>query len=250
MTKKAGGNTSATIINAVLGNILGVFVSPALLSFFMLNDDLNILHQSFNIYVYLRVLLVLCLTVLLPVSIGQIIRSAWSEKVQWAQETFHFSDINGVLLLILLWQILCDLFQSHVLKTVHDIDLIVIILLNAAFYITFSLLAMFLARLPNIFICRREKTNNDKQPLLPEYDEKQKSCIERWRFSREDTISIMLCATMKSIAKGLPLIDSMNTTSDEGLLSLYTLPLILYYVEQLTLSGIEVILLQKWLKSE
>jgi sodium/bile acid cotransporter 7 len=109
------------------------------------------------------------------------------------------------------------------LNTINKTDLIIVILLNAAFYITFSLLALYLARLPNILICQKETIYNDKHPLLLESDKKQKSWIKRWRFSREDTIAIMFCATMKTAAKGIPLI---NSTSDQGFISLFPIPII------------------------
>lgn len=248
MTKNAGGNESAALVNAVLGNILGIFVSPALIWLFMLSADINVLHQPYNIHDYLQVLLNLGLTVLLPLIVGQALHSIWTEKVMWAKTKFHFAELNSVSLLILLWSVLCDLFYSKLLETITKVDFVTVILLNAFLYTTFSLLAMFFARLPNIFVCQTRTMNNDQQPLLVGHDEKQKTLIERWRFSREDTIAIMFCSATKTVAKGVPLITAVNSTNNQNLIGLISLPLILYHVEQLILGAIEVILLQRWLK--
>jgi sodium/bile acid cotransporter 7 len=92
--------------------------------------------------------------------------------------------------------------------------------------------------------------NNDQQPLLLEHDERQKTFIERCRFSREDTVAIMFCSATKTVAKGIPLITAVNSTNNQDLIGLFSLPLILYHVEQLILGSIEVVLLQHWLKSK
>ena len=250
MTKNAGGNESAALVNAVLGNVLGILVSPALIWLFMSNATMNVLNKPYTVNDYLQVLFNLSVTVLLPLIIGQIIHFRWTETIMWAKPKFHFSELNSISLLILLWSILCDLFEGGLLKTINKADLIIVILLNALFYTTFSLLAMFLARLPDISVCQTRTTNDDQQLLLLKPDRKQKTLIERWQFSREDTIAIMFCSATKTVAKGVPLINAINSTNNQDLVGLFSLPLILYHVEQLILGAIEVVLLRYWLKSK
>ena len=250
MTKNAGGNESAALVNAVLGNLLGIVVSPALIWLFMLNANLNVLNQPYDIHDYLQVLLNLSLLVLVPLVVGQIIHMIWTEKIMWAKEKFHFPELNSLSLLILLWSVLCDLFQSDLLHTIKKVDFLIVIILNATFYTSFSLLAMFLARVPNVGTCRKRTTNDDTQLLLSENGQNPKTWIERWRFSREDTIAIMFCGATKTVAKGLPLINAVNSTNNQKLVGLISLPLIFYHVEQLILGAIEVFLLQRWLKSK
>lgn len=130
------------------------------------------------------------------------------------------------------------------------VDFLVVILLNASFYITFSLLAMFFARLPCIFICRKRASNNDNRPLLSQHHKDgRKTCIERGRFSREDTIVIMFCGATKTVAKGLPLISAVNSAHNQELIGLLALPSNLYHVELLIIGAVKVVLLQYWLKS-
>src|SRR5205823_5390963 len=145
--------------------------------------------QTYDINNYTGVIGMLTLTALLPIIIGQITNYIWTEEVLWAKRKFHFVELNALALLILIWSNLCDLFESGLLKTVNTSDLIIIIIFNAIFFLIFTLLALFIARLPNIFICFKREINNDHQPLLKERQSKSLTLIERWRFNREDTIT-------------------------------------------------------------
>jgi sodium/bile acid cotransporter 7 len=164
----------------------------------------------------------------------------------WAKIKFHFSKIISIALLILVWTVLCDLFQSNLLQTLNRIDLLIIVILNAAFFLVFTLLALLIARLPNICICRKQEINHDHQPLLQEHQSKSPSLIESWRFSRENTITFMFCGVTKASALGLSLIAALYINQDHGHVGLLSLPLLVYHVEQLILCSIEVILLRYW----
>jgi sodium/bile acid cotransporter 7 len=246
MTKNAGGNEVVSLLNGLLGNILGIFISPALIYLLMQNTAFGVVKQQYDIDGYLHVIGKLSLTVLLPLFIGQIINRIWTEKVLWAKAKFYFTEVNSVALLILVWSVLCNLFQSGLLSTVSTFDLLTLIVLNALLYISFTLLALFIGRLPNLFICRRQ--NHNEQPSLLEHQQKQLTLIERWRFSRENTIALMFCGSTKTLAQGVPLITAVFVNSNQGLIGLLIIPLILYFVEQLILGSIEVLLLQRWIK--
>jgi sodium/bile acid cotransporter 7 len=246
LVRNAGGNDYAALLNALFGNILGVFVTPAMIYFFMSTAGLGVIKQSYDISSYLHVVGTLSLTVLLPLVVGLIINRIWTEQLMWAKVKFHFTEINSVALLILVWAVFCDLFQSGLLKTVNTYDLLTVMALNASFYILFSFFALFIGRVPNLCVCRKE--NHDEEPLLSEHQPKKASLIERWRFSREDTIALMFCSSTKTLAKGVPVIAAVFANSNQGLIGLLSLPLILYHIEQLMLGSIEVLLLQRWLK--
>jgi sodium/bile acid cotransporter 7 len=246
MTKNAGGNEYTALVSALLGNILGIFIAPAMIYLFMKNLGLNVVNNLGGISNYGRVIATLSLTVLLPLIIGQIINRIWTEKVMWAKVKFHFSEVASLALLILVWSVLCNLFQSGALKAISSFEFLVLIVLNALFFVSFTLLALFIARLPNIFVCRKE--NRDEQSLLMEPQQKEATLIERWRFSREDTIAFMFCGATKTVANGAPLIAAIFAGQNQTLISLLTLPLILYHVEQLILCSIAVLFLQRWLK--
>ncbi len=246
MTKDAQGNESGTLLNGLFGSFTGVFVSPALIGFFMKIFDSTAIKQTYDTHHYFRVLGHLSLTALLPLIVGQIINFIWTEQIMKAKIKYHFSKIISVALLILVWTVVSDLFQSNILQTVKKIDFIIIVILNAAFFLVFTFLALFIARLPNVCFCRKQETNHDHQPLLKEQQSKSSSLIERWRFSRENTISFMFCGVTKTLSLGLPLITAIYVDHDPGHVGLLSLPLILYHIELLILCSIEVLFLQQW----
>ncbi len=212
---------------------------------FMNISNIEAGEQSFDIKTYTGVIELLAITVLLPIVIGQIITFIWTDQMMWAKDKLHFAEINAVLLLIIIWVVMCDLFQSGIIKTIYVTDLLIIMLFNALLFIIFLLVALFIATLPNIFICRRREINNDHQPLLKEYQPKSSSLAERWRFTHADTITFMFCGSTKTLALGVPLITAMYPNSTSGFVGLVTLPLVLYDVEQIIVSSIVIIILQR-----
>lgn len=91
-TRTAGGNEPGALCNAVLGNLLGLVVTPALL--LVLLD----VHGESPI---LRVLKQLSLDVLLPLVAGQVIRLAMARWVAW------FEQLRQIPSILLLYLILC-----------------------------------------------------------------------------------------------------------------------------------------------
>ncbi|CAF3114224.1 unnamed protein product, partial [Rotaria sp. Silwood2] len=76
MTKNALGNEYAALLNAILGNIVGTFIAPALIFLFMKNPMFDILLKSISIedrFNYSHVIKKLSLTILLPLFLGQVI---------------------------------------------------------------------------------------------------------------------------------------------------------------------------------
>ncbi len=245
MTKYCGGNEAGTLLNIIFGNVIGIFLSPALIFMFMAIANTESGQQSFNMANYRSVIVLLSVTVLLPIVIGQIITFFWTEQMMWAKTKFHFAEINGVLLCLIIWAVLCDLFQSHVLKTVNTTDLLIIIMFNALLFVTFLLIALFIATVPNVFMCGQQEIDHDHQPLIKENQSKSPTLIQRWRFTRADTITFMFCGSTKTLSLGVPLITAMYPDASSGYVGLVTLPLILYDIEQIIISSIAIIILQR-----
>lgn len=233
-------------MNILFGSVLGIFISPITIGFFITISDLATVKQSFGIHYYLYIIGIISFTTLLPTLIGQIINYYWTEKIMSIKTKFYFTEIIAVLILILVWAVLCDLFQSDLIKTINKSDFLIIIMVNGLLIIFFTLLAFFIAKLPNIFICRKGKMANVHQPLLQEIQSKPLSCVERWRFNRADTITFMFCGSTKTATSSILLIASVFSDYNTGLIGLMTLPLILYHIEQWILCSIEVIFLKRF----
>jgi predicted Na+-dependent transporter len=52
MTKNAMGNEYAALLNAIIGNILGIFISPALIFYFMKNPAFNLSCMGYILYCF------------------------------------------------------------------------------------------------------------------------------------------------------------------------------------------------------
>ncbi|CAF3008609.1 unnamed protein product [Rotaria sp. Silwood2] len=223
MTKTAMGNEYSALLNAALGNVLGIFISPALVFYFMSNPTINSLPSSSSgaessRLDYGNVMKNLGLTVLLPLFVGQVIHFLWTKQVAYVREKFYFSELNSLALLALVWSVFCTAVATGSFQTIHGKDLGALIIIDAGIYIGFSLLIMITARIP----------------------------IRHWQFSREDTVAIMFCGATKTVAMGVPLINILYTGGDQEVIGLLSLPLIMYHVEQLILGAVEVLLLKKW----
>ena len=95
-TQFAGGNVVATIFNASLANIIGVFLSPLLLSLLLQQTGRALPADEL-----VRVLSSLVLRILLPVALGQVARAVLRE---WAQR--HGKKIGVFMraaILVIIW---------------------------------------------------------------------------------------------------------------------------------------------------
>ncbi|KAI8065249.1 SBF-like CPA transporter family-domain-containing protein [Gongronella butleri] len=231
MTKNAGGNEASALMNAALGNVLGIFVSPALVSAFQgpliqATPEEESPAQAGGKVDFVSVLQQLGLTVLLPLVVGQIIQWLFTEPVAKIKAKCRLSDVSSIALLTLVWSVFSDAIASGSFNAVGGIDILAVAIMNAGFYTLFSLLSFYLAYIPAPF-------------PGPKW-------VQRLRYSREDTIAVMYCAATKTVAMGVPLINVLYQSSDPGMVGVLSTPLLLYHVEQLILGNLEVELLKRW----
>ncbi|KAI7888548.1 SBF-like CPA transporter family-domain-containing protein [Mucor mucedo] len=236
MTKNAKGNEASALMNAALGNVLGIFVSPALVSVFQgpliaATPEEESTAQASGGVDFIQVLKQLGATVLAPLVVGQIIQWFFTEPVAKFKVKFRLSDVSSFMLLTMVWSVFSDAVYSGSFSAVKPKDIVAVAILNAGFYIIFSLFCLMMARLP-----------------LPRWIETP-DWLKRFRYSREDTVAIMYCGATKTVAMGVPLINVLYQNGDPGTIGVLSTPLLLYHVEQLILGNIEVELLKKWVES-
>lgn len=151
MTKNALGNEHAALLNAVLGNLLSIFISPAMILYFMKNsifDSLSNRKNNKDQLDYGHVIKNLSLTVLLPLVIGQIIHLLWTKQVTYIRDKFYLAEINNLAVLTLIWSVFCTAFANRSFQKIDTKDLFILIIIDAGIYMIFSLLIMIIARLP------------------------------------------------------------------------------------------------------
>jgi sodium/bile acid cotransporter 7 len=109
MTKQAGGDEAATMVEVTLGNFLGPFISPLLIAKLYLpavsefrawlpaeaTDNLPQLYRN--------VMLQMGTSVFAPLVIGQVVRAIWPKQVQWAILKLKLGKLGSLCLLSLIW---------------------------------------------------------------------------------------------------------------------------------------------------
>ncbi|CAO3609774.1 unnamed protein product [Cunninghamella blakesleeana] len=233
MTKNANGNEASALMNAALGNVLGIFVSPALVSVFQgplidATPENESPGEAGGEIDFVSVLKQLGLTVLVPLVVGQIIQWFFTEQVAKIKVKWRLSDISSIALLTMVWSVFSDAVYNGSFGAVSAVDIVAVAIMNAGFYILFSLLCWFLAYLPVPY-------------PGPSY-------LQKLRYSREDTVAVMYCGATKTVAMGVPLINVLYQNGNPGTVGVLSTPLLLYHIEQLILGNLEVEILKKWVK--
>lgn len=202
LTSASGGSVASAICNAVLSNILGIFVTPALLLRF-LGTSIELPFQE--------MIVKLCKKVLLPVAVGQALR-ATPAKEAYSNNSKGFKRLQELILLGIAWNAFCTAFTSGLgLELRHGLALL-------AFLPVLHLGS--LAAVYNMF----------KSKMLG--------------FTRGEVVAAMFCASQKTLAFGLPLINTIFEGNAN--LAAYCAPIMFIHPLQLVLGSLFVPKLSKY----
>ncbi|XP_033097371.1 sodium/bile acid cotransporter 7-like isoform X1 [Anneissia japonica] len=161
---------------------------------------------------YTSVFTTLTLTVVVPLIIGQITRRYVKE---WLERTKPpFGQVGQAVLLLIIYTTFCDTFSNPALEMDRYSLLAVAI-------IVFSLQVLLLSL--TFFV--------SKHPRLG--------------FAAADTVTIMYCATHKSLTLGIPMLKIIYAGYDY--LSLISIPLLVYHPTQILLGGFLVNSIKHWM---
>ena len=199
LTKSSKGDEASAIFNAAFGNMLGVFVSPLLILMYLGQNasvDLGTVFYK------------LCLRVVVPIIIGQIIHKYSMTIVNFVKENKKvFKKIQEYCLIFIVYTVFCRTFyqqrqENNNANTTKVTDAIVMIsfqflILSSVMYIAWILLKILY---PN-------------QPTL--------------------RVMGLYGCTHKSVAMGIPLINAIY--EDNPNIGFYTLPLLIWHPMQLVI---------------
>lgn len=218
------------VFNAALGNVLGIFISPALMTVF--GDD-RILFPPGSARGkpdYIKVLFQLGLTVLVPLVVGQIIRFLFPVFIKKWSQKLKFPIINSIALLVMVWSVFCDGVASDAFHKLSGADIVAIIGVDIFMYLFGCALC--------IFICRLPWPQRFAEPAW----------LDRYRLSRKDAAAVMYCGATKTVSMGIPLINVLYSGTSFGVVGVLSLPLLLYHICQLFIGNFQVSLLKKWIE--
>lgn len=107
MTRNAGGDDAAAIIEVVIGNVFGSFLCPGLIYALIPKrpefDSWLPASPSTLGSMYASVAQKLGLAVILPLAVGQTTRVLFKRQIQWCVERLHLGKLSTFFLCTLVW---------------------------------------------------------------------------------------------------------------------------------------------------
>ncbi|EPS44921.1 hypothetical protein H072_1077 [Dactylellina haptotyla CBS 200.50] len=228
MTRLSGGDEAAALVSVTVGNLLGPFITPILITnvFWPTMDrsfdnvrPASDIHQLKSLYA--DVFKQIGLTVLLPLTLGQLIQGyfGFENTFHWVKKLF-LNRISTFCLTLLVWTAFSSCFATGSLQKMPKEFLILIIFVNIGLYIFFTSLCVALSkmRIPYpAFIWEGKRFYVNR--LKP---------LERGVF-----IAICFCAPAKTTGLGLPMVTAMWTRYPEEVKAKIQIAVVLYTIEQI-----------------
>ena len=197
LTTAAKGNVSGAVVNACLGNLLGVFITPLWIWYMNESAQTGLVDMEF-----LPVLQKLCWFVLLPLIIGQIVQ--WGLGRYFSPTLGRRASVCGQLCVVgIVYVSFQDAFAGELVVSVAA--LVGIFFASLLFYVLLVLVAWF-------------------GPV-----------VLRLGFDEADRRCALMCASQKTLAFGLPLIALCFAGHPQ--LALISLPVLVYHPLQLIVAG-------------
>ncbi|KAJ5431365.1 sodium bile acid cotransporter [Penicillium cf. griseofulvum] len=231
MTRSAGGDDAAALVEILLANILGPFVTAAWTIALMPKTvefepwrygggDLGSMYKE--------VFQQLGLSVLLPLFIGQLVRWTWPDRTASVMQKTKLPKLATFCLLLLIWATFSSCFATGALQTLSAQSIVFVLLFNIILYIALTAVCFLCSRPPRIFSSRRWS-----KPIF--------KCM-----SPEETIAVCFCGPAKSTALGIPLLYAMWQPVDLFLKAKTSVPVLLYTTEQICVAHFFVQLFRWW----
>lgn len=250
MTKAAEGNDVLTVSEVVIGNVLGAFITPALVQLYLQGpwDFGNPSHQATDITVgelYGDVMKQIGLSVFVPLFVGQVLQNIFPRQSKWCLTTFKLAKVGSFMLILIMFQSFSTAFAQDAFTSVSHASIIFIVFFNIGLYLFFTILTYLYLRprfLLSIF--PTEPTPNDTRLYTWSY-----KIFRPFYYNRRDTVAIMLCGPSKTAALGVSLVSSQYGSNNPKL-GILLVPLVLYQAEQVFTAQILVKFMKKWIHAE
>jgi len=207
LTSTSGGNAASAICNAVISNLAGILLTPLLLlKFFGATIKLP----------FAKMVLKLCQKVLLPVTIGQLLRTSGGAKSFYNTHSKKFKRLQETVLLGIVWNAFCNAFSDGL-------------------GIQFSHSLVLLGVLPILHLAVLASTFKFFS-------------LKYFGFTKGETIAAMFCSSQKTLAFGLPLINTIFQGNPN--LALYCAPLMFIHPLQMAIGSFLLPTVQKYIEGD
>ncbi|EEQ84395.2 solute carrier family 10 [Blastomyces dermatitidis ER-3] len=252
MTRAAGGDEAASLVEVFIANILGPFVTPGWAVALMpksstfdvwkeSNGDLQGMYQS--------VFKGLGLSVFLPLAVGQLVRWKLAERTAWAMETFYLAKLSTACLILVFWASFSTCFATGALESLSHETIAFVTLFNVLFYISLTCVSFIIAYPPLSLIPQAKPTTTRVvTPKKAKLHFLLNAVLTRLikQTPPLETIAICFCGPAKTTSLGIPMLYAMYPTIDLHLVAKLTVPVILYTTEQIFCAHFMVHLFKKW----
>lgn len=251
MTTNAGGNDLLCVCEVFLGNMLGAFITPALVQMYTGGGPFqfgNPAGTQGTGALYGRVMKQVGLSVFVPLFVGQIIQNFLAKPTQVYLaflKRFHIK-IGSYMLLLIMFNSFSTAFKQHAFTSVSHTCIIFLCFFNFGIYVFFTGICYVCARpffIPLLFPTEPVPGISSK---LYSYSYK---IFRPFYYNKRDSVCIMFCGAAKTAALGVSLITSQYG-NDKSNLGKLLVPLVLYQSEQVITASFFVPLFKRWCRDE
>ncbi|CAH2352768.1 solute carrier Rch1p [[Candida] railenensis] len=251
MTKKAHGNDILTLCEVFIGNVLGAFVTPALIQMYTRGtwNFGNPTHQTGDDNsigdLYRDVMKQVGLAVFVPLFVGQVAQNVIPKVTKWCIANLYLAKVGSLMLIFNMWQAFSTAFAQNAFNSVPPASIILVVFFNIGIYLFFTCLSYFYSRPLFIYEYFSEEPNESSSKLY----KWSYQFFKPFYYNRKDTVAVMLCGPAKTAALGVSLVSSQYGSHNENLGKLLV-PLVLYQAEQVVTAQVLVNFMRKWIESE
>ncbi|KAH9906449.1 putative sodium bile acid cotransporter [Xylariomycetidae sp. FL2044] len=251
MTRNAGGDEAAAIIEVIIGNVIGSFLSPWLIYGFLPRDpafdSIQPAGPSTLGPMYANVMMQLGLSVLLPLALGQALRWTVPKQVVWTLRRFYLAKLCSVFLMLVAWSTFSGAFQTGALTSIPKASIIFNVFMNIAEYILFTAICYSVSQPPDR-LARLINPHAADSRIGSRLPSRLRRAVTVTKMPREQVVAVCLCGAAKTTTLGIPLAAAMWSQLDNYTISAIQVPVLLYTVEQVFVAQFLTIFFKRWLR--